>query len=154
MLSTVPYLQLAKTCREKSVVQVASVRRRSWAGLAWLIVIATGALIALALGNTIVLLATLLVGLALRALAPASPIARSASSGAAGSPRAQRAVQAADGTIRQALLVPAEAVEGYQTVLTIDGYVLVNAEGQVVHALSRAAPAEASEPVVVTVVDG
>ena len=140
------------------MVQVALVRRRSWGAIIWMVAIAAGVLIALALGNTLILLATLAAGLAgvlaLRGLAPASPIAQSASPGAIGSPRAQRAVQAADGASRQALLVPAEAVEGYQTVLTIDGYALIDAEGRVVYALSRAAPADANEPVVVTVLDG
>jgi hypothetical protein len=38
-------------------------------------------------------------------------------------------------------------------VLTVDGYALVNAEGRIVYALSREASAQASEPVVVTIVD-
>jgi hypothetical protein len=140
------------------VVQAASVRRRSWGAIVWIIAIAAGVLIALALGNTVMLWVMLLAGLAgvlaFRGLELASPVTRSASSGAAGSPRAQRAVLAADGAIRQALIVPAEAADGYQTVLTIDGYALIDANGRVVYALSRAARVGASDPVVVTVLDG
>ena len=56
---------------------------------------------------------------------------------AAGVARVQRSVVMGDGTARQALVVPADAVNGYQTVLTINGYALVNAEGRVVYTLSR-----------------
>jgi hypothetical protein len=59
----------------------------------------------------------------------------------------------ADGAVRQALVVPAAAVDGYQAVLTVDGYALVNTEGQIVYALSREASAPASEPVMVTILD-
>ena len=137
------------------MVQAQTLRRRSWPGMAWLIVMAAGVLIALALGNMLALLATIAVGalgglLVLRAAWPAP--ARSPSAAPASAPRAQRAIQAADGTPRQALIVPAESVDGYQTVLTIDGYALIDAEGKVVYMLGRAAHTHASEPVTVTVV--
>jgi hypothetical protein len=139
------------------MVQVASLRRRSWAGMAWLVVLA-GILIALALGNTIVLLSALaiaaLVGLLLRrGQAPALASSQPVSADAARAPRAQRGVWAADGTARQAQVVSAAAIDGYQTVLTIDGYALVNAEGRVVYALNRESHAQTSEPVVVTILD-
>jgi predicted secreted Zn-dependent protease len=57
--------------------------------------------------------------------------------------------------VRQALVVPAAAVDGYQAVLTVDGYALVNAEGRAIYALNRQPqiqPSE-SEPVVVTILD-
>jgi hypothetical protein len=140
------------------MVQVASLRRRSWVGVAWVLVISAGLLIALALGSTIVLLATLalaaLVGLLLRGSEPAptsSPL-RSAAV-VAEAPRVQRRVVAADGAARQALVVPVPAAEGYQAVLTIDGYALVNDEGRVVYALNRGLHAPMSEPVVVTILD-
>ena len=141
------------------MVQNTILRRRSWAGMAWLVVIA-GLLAALALGNTLVMLSTfavaavvgwlLLCGLA---IAPASsPVV---AVGAARAPRAQRTITAADGVARQALVVPAAAVDGYQAVLTIDGYALVNAEGRAVYALNRYSHTGASEsdPVVVTIFD-
>jgi hypothetical protein len=138
------------------VVQVSPLRRRPRAGLAWLIIIA-GVLIALVLGNTIVLAAMPLAGLALvlalRAGAPAAAASQPASARAAGAPRAQRGVFTVDGMARQALVVPAQTAEGYQTVLTVDGYALANAEGKLVYALGRQAHIEASEPVMVTILD-
>jgi len=139
------------------MIQIATLRRRSWAGMAWLLVVSAGLLVALALGNIIVLLSTLamaaLVGLLLRGLAPALASSQPISAHTAAAPRAQRGVWMADGTARQALVVPTTAVDGYQAVLTIDGYVLVNAEGRVVYALNRASHAPTSEPVVVTILD-
>jgi hypothetical protein len=140
------------------MVEVASLRRRSSAGIVWLLVVGAGLLVALALGNTIVLLSTLaiaaLVGLLLlRGQVPALATSQPVSADAAGPPRAQRGVWAADGTARQAQVVPAAAIDGYQTVLTLDGYALVNAEGRVVYALNREAHAQTSEPVVVTILD-
>ena len=140
------------------MVQIATLRRRSWAGMAWLLVVSVGLLVALALGNPIVLLSTLAMAalaglLLLRGQAPARASSQPVSAEAAGAPRAQRSVWAADGTARQAQLVPAAAIDGYQTVLTIDGYALVNAEGRVVFALNRESHAQTSEPLVVTIFD-
>ena len=139
------------------MVQVSTLRR-SRAEAALLIVIVAAALVALAFGNTIVLLATLTAALlsgwlllrgqtsVLAASPPPSVYADAAA-------RAQRSVLLADGIARQALVVPAAAVDGYQTVLTINGYALVNAEGRVVYKLSRESLAQANEPVVVTIMD-
>ena len=140
------------------MVQIATLRRRSWAGMVWLLVVSGGLLVALALGSTIVLLAALTAALLsgwllLRGQAPARASSQPASTDAAGSPRAQRGVWTADGTLRQAQVLSVAAVDGYQTVLTIDGYVLVNAEGRVVYALNRESHAQTSEPVVVTIFD-
>ena len=140
------------------MVQVSLPRRRSWPGIAWLLASAAGVLIALALGYTLVLwvmlAATALAATQfLREVAPDSQAAHPAPTGASQAARAQRGVWTADGIARQALIVPAETVEGYQTVLTIDGYALVNAEGRVVYALNRQLYADVSEQVVVTVLD-
>src|SRR5688572_20588911 len=144
------------------MIQVATLGR-SWASVAWLL-IAAGLLGALVFGNTLVLLAifaaALVAGLVLlrgQATVPASSQTQAAQvAGAvytAGKPRAQRSVMLVDGAVRQALVVPAAAVDGYQSVLTVDGYALVNADGRIVYALSRVAPVQASQPVVVTIVD-
>ena len=140
------------------MVQVSTLRRRSWVSMAWLLVFIAGLLVALTLGNTLALLsalaiAALVVVLLLRRQAPAAAASAPVAADAARSPRAQRSVSAADGTVRQALVVPAAAVDGYQTVLTIDGYALVNAEGRVVYGLNRQPADYVSEPVVVTVLD-
>jgi hypothetical protein len=144
------------------MIQVATLSR-SWASVAWLL-IAAALLGALVFGNILVLFAIFaaaaVVGVALlrgQAAVPASSQTQAAqmtgAANTAGKTRAQRSVMLADGAARQALVVPAAAVDGYQAVLTVDGYALVNAEGRVVYALSRVAPAQASEPVVVTIVD-
>ena len=144
------------------MIQVATLSR-SWAGVAWLL-IAAGILGGLAFGNTLVLFAMLaaaaVVGLVLlRGQTAVSASSQSAVPPLAGAsrigrvPRAQRSVMLADGAVRQALVVPAAAVDGYQAVLTVDGYALVNTEGQIVYALSREASAPASEPVMVTILD-
>jgi hypothetical protein len=140
------------------MVQIATLRRRSWAGMAWLLVVGVSLLVALAFGNTIVLLAALTAALLstwllLRGQAPARASSQPASTDAAGPPRTQRDVWTADGTLRQALVLPVAAVDGYQTVLTIDGYALVNAEGWVVYALNRESQVQTSEPVMVTIFD-
>jgi hypothetical protein len=126
--------------------------------MAWLLASAAGVLIALALGYTLVLWAMLAATvfaatLFLRELTPDSQAAQPALSSTGHVARAQRDVWAPDGTARQALIVPAQSAEGYQTVLTIDGYALVNAEGRVVYALNREGRPVSSEPVIVTVVD-
>jgi hypothetical protein len=138
------------------MMHMLTVRRRSWAGMAWLLAVGAGVLVALALGNTMALLSTLaiaaLVGLLLlHGLAPARVSSQPARARVAVAPREQRVVWAADGTARQAQVVPVAGIDGYQTVLTVDGYALVDAEGRVVCALNRASHAQASEPVVVTI---
>lgn len=140
------------------MVQITTLRRRSWVGMAWLVVVSVGLLVALAFGNTIVLLAvllaTLLSGWLLlrgQTLAQASP--QPVSVEAPRVARAQRGVWMTDGTLRQAQVLPVASVDGYQTVLTIDGYALVNAEGRVVYTLGRETHVETSEPVVVTIFD-
>jgi len=140
------------------VVQIATLRRRPWADAAWLIIIIAAVFVALALGNTILLMAALIVAmlggwLLLRGQQPALVAAQPVAANVDGTARVQRSVVLADGTARQALVVPATRVDGYQTVLTINGYALVNAEGRVVYALNREAPIQANEPVVVTIVD-
>jgi hypothetical protein len=141
---------------EKIVVQIATLRR-PWVGMTWLLVVGVSLLAALALGNTIVLLAALtaalLSGWLLRGQVPALASSSPVSTNAASVPRAQRGVWTADGTLRQAQVLPVTSVDGYQTVLTIDGYALVNAEGRVVHVLSNEAYAQTSEPVVVMIFD-
>jgi len=140
------------------MVQIATLRRRSSVGMAWLLVVSIGLLGALALGNTVLLLAAITAALLsgwllLRVQAPELASSLPLTADAAGPPRAQRGVWRADGMLRQAQVVPVASVDGYQTVLTIDGYALVNAEGRIVYALNRALHAPTSEPVVVTIFD-
>lgn len=139
------------------MVQVSTLRRRSWAGAAWLTVIVAAMLVALASGNAIAMVAALFAALLSGGLllgqvtipVAALPVAGPAAEVA----RAQRSVLMQDGMPRQALIVHPEAADAYQAVLTIDGYTLVNAEGRAILALSRAASASVNEPVVVTILD-
>lgn len=139
------------------MVQTLTLRRRSWAGLVWLLIGSVAVVAALVLGNIVVLLAALAVaglsGWLLLRQAPALVASQQIATDVSVETRMQCDVWLADGTPRQALVVPAAAVNGYQTVLTIDGYALVNAEGRVVYALSREAQAQTDEPVVVTIFD-
>jgi hypothetical protein len=125
--------------------------------MAWLLAGSVALVGALALGNTIVVLAVLvaglLSGLLLRGQAPALASSQPAQADRSVEWRAQRSILMADGTPRQAQVLAVAAVDGYQTVLTIDGYALVNAEGRVVYALNRESQAQTSEPVVVTIFD-
>ena len=118
--------------------------RRSWASIGWLAAIALGALVAtLNIYAGLLLMALAIVGAATfvlpRMSAPQRPAIVEAPATVAASwpPSAQRSVYTADGEARAALVVQAEAAEGYQTVLTSDGYALVNGAGQVVYRLKR-----------------
>ena len=136
------------------MVQVATLRRRSWADVAWLLVIIAAVLVALALGNTIVLLAALIAALLAAGCCCVGKRRRGIFTAGIGGMRQVPAcaAQCLGGRwhARQAQVVPVAAVDGYQAVLTIDGYALVNAEGRVVYALSRELHAQTSEPVVVS----
>jgi hypothetical protein len=139
------------------MVQMATLRRRSWAGMVWLLIGSAALVVALELGNTLLLVAALVAasvcGWLLLGQALWSASSQPAAAHGEVEPRVQRSILMADGTPRQALVVPAESANGYQTVLTIDGYALANTEGRVVYALSREAPAKMDEPVVVTIFD-
>jgi len=125
--------------------------------MVWLLIGSAAMVVALALGNTLVLLAALAAALVsgwlLLGQAPALASSQPAAAHGAVEPRVQCSVLMTDGKSRQALVVPAETVSGYRAVLTIDGYALANAEGRVVYALSREAPIQMDEPVVVSIFD-
>ncbi len=63
-----------------------------------------------------------------RTIAARSRVAR-----AAIQPAAQRTVYAADGSTRQALLVPIPQTDDFELVLTVEGYALVDESGRVVY---------------------
>ena len=118
--------------------------RRSWVSIGWLAAIALGALVAtLNIYAGLLLMALAVVGAATfvlpRTSAPQQPTMVGAPATVVTSwpSSVQRTVYTADGEARAALVVPVEATEGYQTVLTSDGYALVNDTGQVVYTLKR-----------------
>jgi hypothetical protein len=118
--------------------------RRSWISIGWLAAIALGALVAvLNIYAGLLLMALAVVGAAAfalpRARAPQqqSIVEDPATVGMRWPSSVQRTIYTADGEARAAFVVPTQAAEGYQSVLTPDGYMLVNHEGQVVYRLKR-----------------
>ena len=126
------------------MVHVEIPQRRPWIGLGLLAAVALGALLAVVniyAGLSLIALAVAggaaialpgVRGLLLPATA-AQPAAEVVSWPAV----EQRAVYAADGIARAAIVVPAASAAGYQTVWTSEGYALVDAAGKIVHALKR-----------------
>jgi len=120
------------------MLQTHALRRQSWVGLAWVLaacfivlaVILQGYLGGLLAASAIV--ATVLLFNSRRA-----PAAWRANSGSVWAPAAQRTVYTTAGEARPALAPPIEGVEGYQAVLTRDGYVLVDDAGRIVYTLKR-----------------
>jgi hypothetical protein len=119
------------------MLQVQTQRRRSWAGLLWLSIVAFSLLIAAINGSMILLLLT-------GAIAVASIIAigtysanRSLASRVIWQPMAQRTISSAEGTEHPALVAPIERDDGYEMVLTVEGYKLIDEAGQVVYTLKQ-----------------
>ena len=52
-------------------------------------------------------------------------------------PSPRRTIYGADGTEQEAFVVPVQGIDGYQTVLTAEGYMLVNDHGEIVYTLAR-----------------
>jgi hypothetical protein len=119
-------------------------RSRPWAGIAWVAALMIGGLIALIniyAGMLLIAFSTaLLVGYAAlqwsRTL-PASVASYSAPPRAAWQPMEQRTIATAEGVEQTALVIPIEQAAGYEMVLTVDGYKLVDGTGRVVYALKR-----------------
>jgi hypothetical protein len=112
--------------------------------MAWLLAVVCGLLVAVLniyAGALLIVLPTLMIaGFALpngRTVQPAPAVARSAPARIVWAPMAQRSISTADGAERQALVVPSQQADGYQMVLTTDGYALVDDQGQVVYTLKR-----------------
>ena len=112
-----------------------SLRGRSRAGIGLAIAVAAGAIIMVAnLFAGLLFLGLALLGLALALAAPARALPRGPAR-ARVARAAQLTVYTPEGAELPALMVPVEAVEGYQMVLTSAGYRLVNRDGQIVYAL-------------------
>jgi len=119
-------------------------RRCPWVGMIWFVAILLGALLALINIYAGVLLIAFSTALALgfatlqRSPAYRAPAARSREPRRiAWPPMAQRTVATPEGFEQAALVIPIERNDGYEMVLTADGYKLVDAAGRVVYALKR-----------------
>lgn len=123
------------------MVQSQSVQRRSWALMSGIGAVILGILVALVTGHIAVLLGALIVAVLAIALW-AQPYAAQREHvepvrTAALEPVRQHTIATADGTLRAAIALDVPADEGYTTVLTRDGYALVNREGQIVYTFKR-----------------
>jgi hypothetical protein len=123
------------------MLYVVSSRRRSWVSIGWLMAIAVSVVVAVfnIYAGLLLMLVAAIAG-ATFVLAGRVPQSRSASRqpaavGKAWSPIQRRTIYMADGAAREAFVVPVQGIPGYQTVLTADGYKLVNDAGQVVYTL-------------------
>jgi hypothetical protein len=119
-------------------------RRRSMAGIFWIATMAAGVALALTnlyAGLLLVALGTL-VALAV-ARADALPALRATTAGATGGRRAalgrseQRALADSAGEPRAAFVAHRDAESGYETLLTSEGLVVVNASGERVLPMGR-----------------
>lgn len=121
------------------MVQVQALRRRSWAGMVWLSVAALSIVIAAIIGS-IGLLSIASAGALISLIAisaSARPAKRTASAGIIWKPVAQRSIFTTEGATQSALVVSVEPTDGYQMVLTVDGYRLIDASGQVIYTLKQ-----------------
>jgi hypothetical protein len=125
------------------MLTVQSVGRRSWLHVGWLVLLALGALVT-ALNIYVGLLFTLLVAIGGAALVAPSRLPRLWPAGRARrarrvalAPSPRRIVYTADGNDQVAFVVPVQGAEGYQAVLTSEGYKLVNSNGEIVYTLGR-----------------
>jgi hypothetical protein len=119
------------------MLQVQAQRRRSWAGIVWLSLVAFGALLAAINGYIGILLIASSALLAIMIVVATHTRNRVALGRVAWKPMAQRIISSADGATQPALIVPIERNDGYEMVLTVDGYRLIDDVGRVVYTLKR-----------------
>jgi hypothetical protein len=125
------------------MLYVSSPRRRSWVSIGWIMAIVfsvVGAVFNIYAGALLMLIVTTAgatLALAGRVSRPRSASRERVAAGTAWSPSPRRTIYTTDGTAREAFVVPVQGIAGYQTVMTADGYVLVNDESQVVYTLRQ-----------------
>ena len=119
------------------MLQVQTQRRRSWAGLLWLSIIAFGLLIAAINGYTALLLITGAIAVASVIVMGTYTTNRKLVTRVVWQPMAQRTISDAEGATQSALVAPIERGDGYEMVLTVEGYKLIDQAGQVVYTLKR-----------------
>jgi hypothetical protein len=117
-------------------------RRRPWAGIAWMTAFAAGGVVTLINISAGLLLIAFCTVLALVYIArPRLLISRAPAAAQrrpahiAWQPMAQRTIVTADGAEQSALVAPIGESDGYEMVLTIDGYKLVDQAGRVMYTL-------------------
>jgi hypothetical protein len=121
------------------MIHVQAQRRWPWAGMLWLSAVVLGVLAAAITGSLVILLVVASVALA-SIIAMGAGVANrrsSASARIAWVPMPQRSISTADGVTQSALVVPIKRADGYEMVLTVDGYMLIDQTGQEVYRLRR-----------------
>ena len=111
--------------------------RSSWAGLLWLSIIAFGLLIAAINGYTALLLITGAIAVASVIVMGTYTTNRKLVTRVVWQPMAQRTISDAEGATQSALVAPIERGDGYEMVLTVEGYKLIDQAGQGVYTLKR-----------------
>src|SRR5262245_48354863 len=122
-----------------SMIYAQAPRHRSWVRMVWLSAVAVGVLAAAITGSLVILLVVASIALASIIAFGAGVASRapSASARIAWAPVPQRSVSFAAGVTQSALVVPMQRADGYEMVLTVDGYMLIDQTGQVVYRLKR-----------------
>jgi hypothetical protein len=115
----------------------AQTQRRSWAGLIWLSIVMFSLLIAAINGYTAFLLIAGAIVVASIIVMGIYTSNRKLATRIAWQPTAQRTISNAEGATQSALIMPIERDDGYEMVLTVEGYKLVDQAGQVVYTLRR-----------------
>jgi hypothetical protein len=119
------------------MLRVQTQRRRSWAGLIWLSIVAFSLLIAAINGYTILVLLVTAIAVASVIVLGTSTTSPKRAAHINWQPVAQRTISSAEGAMQPALVAPIERDDGYEMVLTVEGYKLVDRTGQVVYTLKR-----------------
>jgi hypothetical protein len=119
------------------MLQVQTQRRRTWAGLLWLSVIAFSLLIAAINSYMILLLLAGAIALASIVVLGMHTTNRKLVARVIWQPMVQRTISSAEGTAQPALVAPIERDDGYEIVLTVEGYKLLDEAGQVVYTLKQ-----------------
>src|SRR5262245_14086603 len=102
------------------MVQAQAQRRRSWAGMVWLGVVAFGVLIAVVYGYTSLLLLAGSIAVALTIVLSRRTTRLTAPARVSWRPMEQRSIFTAEGATQSALVAPIERSDGYEMVLTVD----------------------------------
>ena len=119
------------------MLRVQTQRRHSWAGIIWLSIVAFSLLIAAINGYTILVLLASAIAVASIIILGTHTTKRKLTNQIAWQPVAQRMILTDDGATQSALVAPIERHDGYEMVLTIEGYKLIDRAGQVVYTLKR-----------------
>ena len=119
------------------MLQVQTQRHRSWAGLIWLSLVGISLLIAVINSYTILLLLAGAIAVASIIILGTYTTNRQLAARIIWQPVAQRTISSAEGTEQPALVAPIERDDGYEMVLTVEGYKLIDQAGQVVYTLKR-----------------